>query len=782
MPTPTMNKQPKKEETHLSQVLSEYIAYWPLFLATALLFLGLAFLYNRYRIPQYEATAKIIIKDEKKGSQVSKEMEELDIISTKKISENEVEVLQSRNIMDNVVRKLRLYAQLKQEGDIRPLSAYTASPVSVEFENPELIRGSQKKAEKIYFTYNSASNTVQLTGQNITCPLNQWMTTPYGVLRFIRNNRFIPSNNTHPFYFELYPVSAITSAVLSGLKVASSSKQSSIINLSYKDAVPAKAEDILNELIFYYNEAAVLEKNTMVKNTLATLQERLKSVKYDLDSIEKKIQVYKAGRGAVELNQQGNLYLESVAATDNKTGEVRVQMSVLDQIERSVVGNENGATVLPSSVGLNDPALSSMVTELNKAQLEKESLRKTVGENNPVMQSLNDQINKLRPGIIENIRTQKKNLNISLNNLSSASGRYNSMLNYIPEKEKELLEISRDQQIKTAIYSFLLQKREESELSYASIISDSKIINKAQASSEPSGLSSKMIYGMALLLGLTFPIFFINAKEALNSKIMYRREIEKMTTIPVIGEISHNKNRNKPLIEINKRSFEAEEFRKLRIALLYLGIDALHKKKILVTSSIPAEGKSFIAANLAISLATTGKKVVLVDLDIHNPSMGKLFDKESHKGVSDFLVDEARIKEIITSTDTRNLSFIPAGNIQENPSEILLNGKIEELVHRLEKDYDIVIMDSAPTIFITDAFHLTNLADATLYVVRHNHTPKQVIKRLDESVQVNPLNNPAIVFNGVKIRGFLKTGYGYGYQYAYTKYGYGKNTYGSKKK
>jgi capsular exopolysaccharide synthesis family protein len=255
-----------------------------------------------------------------------------------------------------------------------------------------------------------------------------------------------------------------------------------------------------------------------------------------------------------------------------------------------------------------------------------------------------------------------------------------------------------------------------------------------------------------------------------------------LTQNPVIGEISHNKNRKNPLIEINKRSFEAEEFRKLRIALLYLGIDALHKKKILVTSSIPAEGKSFIATNLAISLATTGKKVVLIDLDIHNPSMGKIFAKESHKGVSDYLIDEAGIKDITTTTDTRNLSFIPAGNIQENPSEILLNGKIEDLIHRLEKDYDIVIMDSAPTIFITDAFHLTNLADATLYVVRHNHTPKQVIKRLDENLQVNPLNNPAIIFNGIKTRGFLKTGYGYGYEYAYTKYGYGKATYGTKKK
>jgi tyrosine-protein kinase Etk/Wzc len=776
------NKQSKKEEPHISQVLAGYIAYWPLFLVTASLFLGLAFLYTRYRIPLYEASAKIIIKDEKKGSQVSKEMEELDIISTKKISENETEVLQSRNIMENVVRKLRLYAPLKQEGKIRTLSAYSLSPVSVEFENPEQIKSPDKAAEKIYFDYKETAHTVTLAGKQIVCPLNEWTKTPYGTLRFTPNKRYAAAKNDKPFYFELYAVSDIASGMLGSLKVATSSKQSSIINLNYKDPVPAKAEDVLNELIFYYNEAALLEKNTMVKNTLATLQERLKSVKYDLDSIENKIQVYKAGRGAVELNQQGNLYLESVAATDNKTGEVRVQMSVLDQIEQSVVSNESGATVLPSSVGLNDPALSTMVAELNKAQLEKESLKKTVGENNPVMQSLNDQINKLRPGIIENIRTQKKNLNISLNNLSSASGRYNSMLNYIPEKEKELLEISRDQQIKTAIYSFLLQKREESELSYASIISDSKIINKAQAGNSPSGLSNSILYGMALLLGLTFPILFINVKEALNGKIIYRRDIEKLTQNPVIGEISHNKNRKNPLIEINKRSFEAEEFRKLRIALLYLGIDALHKKKILVTSSIPAEGKSFIATNLAISLATTGKKVVLIDLDIHNPSMGKIFAKESHKGVSDYLIDEAGIKDITTTTDTRNLSFIPAGNIQENPSEILLNGKIEDLIHRLEKDYDIVIMDSAPTIFITDAFHLTNLADATLYVVRHNHTPKQVIKRLDENLQVNPLNNPAIIFNGIKTRGFLKTGYGYGYEYAYTKYGYGKATYGTKKK
>ena len=227
------------------------------------------------------------------------------------------------------------------------------------------------------------------------------------------------------------------------------------------------------------------------------------------------------------------------------------------------------------------------------------------------------------------------------------------------------------------------------------------------------------------------------------------------------------------VLESGKRTFTAEQFRKIRIALLYLGIEPNHKKKVLLTSSIPGEGKSFISSNLALSLASTGKKVVLVDLDLHNSSLGRVFDMEEEKGVSDYLANPIRKEEIIRETRFENLHFINAGTLMDNPTELLTNGRIEQLINELEHEYDLVIMDTAPIVFVTDAFLLTNLADATLFVVRHNHTPKMALKRLDEKLAINPLNNPAIIFNGIKTRGFVKNNYGYGYEYVYGKE-YGK--------
>lgn len=767
----------KNDEQHISQVIADYISYWPFFILSIIMCIGASYVFNKYRIPMFEANATIIIKDEKKGNDATKEMQSLDIINTKKISENEVEVLQSRTIMTNVVKKLQLYASLKQEGKIKIVSAYVSSPVRVEFENPDLLQSPEKIAEKIYFQYNTVNNTVYIKNFNIKSNVNEWVKTPYGIMRFIPNPKFQSSGNNKPLFFEIYSVKDVTGSILGTLKV-SGNKLSSIINLNLKDAVPERAEDILNELIYFYNEGAVNEKNGLVKNTLLSLEERLRVVKADLDSIESKIQVYKTGSNSpIELNQQGNQYLQYMSQTDAQYGQARVQMEVLNQTERFVTTNENNSAVLPSAVGLSDPALTNLIGELSKKQLEKERLKKTVGEGNPMIKALDDEIDKLKPGILSNIQNQRKNLAVNLNNLSATAGKYSSMLSTIPQKEKQLLEISRDRNIKSAIYSFLLQKREESELSYASIISDSRVVNTAQASSNPSGPSKMVVYLAALLIGLALPILTIHGKEAFSDKVLSKKEIEKTTSIPVVGELTNNKSKKQLVLEPGKRTFVAEEFRRLRISLLYLGIDAIHKKKLLVTSSIPGEGKSFIASNLAISLAMTGKKVVLVDLDLHDPSLGKIFDVENKLGVSDYLIKPMHLNDIICPTNIDNLSILPAGTLQDNPSEILLNGKIEQLIKSLENEFDLIVLDTAPTVFVTDAFLLTNLADATLYIVRHQHTPKLVIKKLDENVQINPLNNPAIIFNGVKAKGFAKTNYGYGYNYVY-----GQNANSKKKK
>jgi tyrosine-protein kinase Etk/Wzc len=298
-------------------------------------------------------------------------------------------------------------------------------------------------------------------------------------------------------------------------------------------------------------------------------------------------------------------------------------------------------------------------------------------------------------------------------------------------------------------------------------VSNTRIVDSALASKYPVSPNKKMIYILAIMGALGFCVGLITVKDSFTGKIKYRNEIEKMTQIPIIGEIAYEKTNTSLVIEKGTRSFVAEEFRKLRISLSFLGIDPSHKK-LLLTSSISGEGKSFVAVNLAVSLSLTGKKVVLVDLDLNNPTLSKKLNVDFEDGVTEFLTDEKKAEDIVNKIDAfENLYFISAGGLPENPTELLANGKIKSLIDYLDNNFDMVIIDTSPAVLVTDAYILSGMCDATLYVIRHNYTPKILVKRIDENNHINTIKNPAIVFNGVKTRGVFKNNYGYGYDYVY---------------
>lgn len=751
----------KKEDNSIVQVVATYLPYWPLFTIFLFLAAGGAYLYLRYTIPLYEATATLIIKDEKKGYDDSKMMESLDLINTKKIIENEIEVLQSRTLMNLVVKKLHLYAPVTEEGKIKSTSAYTTSPVIIEANNPDSIL----PFDKINIEFDIKNATI-LLNKTYKVAINHWLKTPYGNLKFLPNDKYSPVNDIKPYFFSLIPSKIVAGNIGVNLKVLASSKLSSVIDLSYKDQIPKRAEDILNELIVTYGEAALLEKNTLAKNTLVFIEERLNIVSKDLDSIETKLQQYKAGKGAVDISSQGQLYLENVSANDKKLNDLNIQITVLDQLEKSASSPGN-IGMLPSTLGISDPSLTEQMNNLSSLQLQYDKLKTTVAENNPLLLSVSEQINRIRPTILSNIQSQRQSLEKNRSSVNATGGMFNNILSSIPQKERQLVEISRDQNIKNGIYSFLLQKREETELSYASTLSDSKVVNFAQASKYPVSPNKIIIYLVSFLIALGLPIALISAREIFSPKILYRSEIDYLTSIPIIGEIAFNKTKEALVVQSGKRTIIAEEFRKIRVSLLSLGIDVQHKK-ILVTSSISGEGKSFIAANLATSISLTGKKVVLVDMDLHNPGLGNFFEIKDQPGVSDYLIGQKDFVQIIHNIHgNENLFYISSGILQQDSSELLENGKVQKLIAHLDSYFDMVIIDTAPVVLITDAYLLSSLCDATLYVIRHQFTPKILVKRIDDNMVINPLKNLGLIFNGVKTRGFFKSNYGYGYGYIY---------------
>lgn len=758
-----------------NKLLFRYLPYWPLFVAMLIFSIILAAIYLRYTIPIYQSSATILIKDQKKGMDDSQLLEGLNMLGSTKIVENEIEVIRSRSLSSQVVRKLHLYAPITQEGSVISKGAYAISPVRLEHKNPD----SLVPVKKVYFSYDDKKG--QVTIDDKAYKVSEWVKTPYGELRFYNNPYYDGTQSADPLFFSLYPVRNVTRSVVSNLDVNPVSKMGTVISLSFRDPVPQRGEDILNELIAEYNKANINDKNALAANTLAFVQDRLHFVVQELDSVESRIQQYKTQKGIVDISEQGRQFLATVGENDARVSEINVQLAVLDQVQSYVTTNSSKAGIVPSTLGVNDPVLSQLLDRLYAAESQYERLKKTTAENNPMMVSLQDEIAKIRPGIMDNISAQRRNLEASKRNISNTNRQYSSMLRTVPTKERELLEISRQQSIKNNIYTFLLQKREETALSYASTVADSRLIDHAESTAGPVSPKPQFVYLLAVLLGLSLTIGVITIKEVLNRNVLFRSEIEEMTTFPIIGEIAYDNSKEPIVIAEGKRNFIAEQFRQLRTSLGYMGINN-RKKKILLTSTIPGEGKSFIAGNLGISLALTGKKVVLIELDLRKPKLSNMFNISREVGITNFFIGDKEADEIIKRTEqNENLFIIPSGPIPPNPSELILNGRMEELLNYLETVFDYVIIDTAPVSPVTDAYILSPMCDATLYIVRHGYTPKAYVQMLDHNNKVKGLKNLAIVFNGVRSRGIGRYDYGYGYGQSYG-YGYGYDEKEEKKK
>lgn len=758
MYTKTGNDTGKNEKPDFYQLWLRYVVYWPYFLMLLILAVAGAWFYLHLATPFYEATARILIKDETKGAEDAKGIEFLNMINTAKLIENESEVISSKSLIINVVKELDLYAQLYTEGKFRDLPAYTTCPVRIEAKQPD----SLSESPKVFFRFDKSRQEV-IVG-SVSYPINTWVNIAGDSLRFEPNPRY-DGSYYKSYYYKLVHPSAIGWAIKGHLEVTSISKSSTILELVLKDQVPQRAEDILNGLMAAYNKENVNSKNTLASNTLYFVDDRLKNVARELDSVENRIQTFKENTGSIDIGTEGSLFLKNVSDNDQKISEINMQLAVLTQIEDYVLQKNNKSGIVPGTLGIDDPILSHLLNLLYTNELEYEKLKNTEGPNSPALLAVNSQITKIRPSILENIQSQRKTLQARKENLQVTNEGYSSSIRTIPQREKQLVDINRQRSIISGIYTFLLEKREDVSLSHAASIPSTTIVDHAEATGYPVSPKPRNVYLLAFAIPILMGVGTITLKETFNSKILFRQEIENMTTHPVIGEIVHNKTVAPIVAGKNERSFIAEQFRQLRVSLT-LKKNQTKFKRILVTSTIAGEGKSFIALNLALTFALAGKKVALLELDINNPNISNKLNIPSSPGIADYLQNKCNLESIINQhDDPENLFVIPAGRYPDNHfSELLENGKIYELVDYVSNMFDYVIIDTAPVGSITDAYVLSAQCDITLYVVRHKYTPKIFVQRLDQNDQ---LINIAVVFNDIRARGFGKYHFGYGYGYGY---------------
>jgi capsular exopolysaccharide synthesis family protein len=778
------NTNSKSEKNIGSLIINWYLPYWPLFLILIVVGVAAAWAYlNLYAVPVYESNATVMVKDEKKGVDESGSMEALQIYPTKNIAENEIEIIHSRKLMEQVIDQLLLYAPIYEapdfsQGKFNQTSAYISSPVSIVARNPDEL--TETGDTDIAIAVNYYSPNEQLVAQNgfhdkikeviienRKYPLRMWCKTRWGDLKFIPNEKH-SGTPVGPLFFSLNKPKDVAPGILLGLVVNSPNKLSTTIDLTLRDEIPKRGEDILNKLLIAYNRQSIEEKQGMAGHTLEFIEIRLAKVERELDSIESLVQTFRTDKGVIDLGEQGKMYLENVGDNDRKIADLSMQKAALDEMESYVTSRSSTGDLVPATLGITDPVLSDLMQKLYNKKVEYASLMKTTAENNPSAIGVAKEIEQLRPLVLEKLKNYRLSLDAGKKNLASISSNYNSMLRTIPQKERELMSISREQAIKKGIYSYLLEKREQTALASSSANSDSKIIDMASTSIVPVSPKKMLTYFGALAVFGGLGIGIVSLKEMMNKKILFRSEIESLTNVPVIAEISANKDKESLLKSSSKVSIVAEQFRHLRASIGLFGRKKeIPIKRILVTSSIPGEGKTYISTSLATSLALAGNRVVLVDLDIRKPRTSAIMGLDQQAGVAEFLDGAKTPEEIISTTELKNLFVVSAGRGEENSRELILSGRLDILIAYLSDTFDYIVLDASPIDPVSDSYTFSEFCDITLFVIRHNRTPKTMVQILDNNNKFKALKNPRIVFNGIRSRGILKGMYGYSYGYGY---------------
>lgn len=773
----------KESEFSFKDFVFKYLRHWIWFLLAVIVCLGGAWLYLQKTAPEYKTTATVLIKDEKKGSMQSNAvLKDLDVFGGSKIVDNEIEILRSRGLIEKVVDELNLSVSYFTEGTFRDSELYGYSPVKVTFQeltefayaNPLYIKPLGKGQE---FELSDAGGN--LLGKFM---YTQSIKSVYGKIRVFKNKDVVADSNS-PIKVTFADRERVIDGLKNAITIELLSKNSTVLQLAYETPIPEKGKAILGKLLDVYTFSALEDKNREASNTLRFIEERLKLITGELTEVEQDVERYRNVAGITNLSVESNLFLEKVKENDVKLNEVDIQIKVLESVERYVNTNQD-VSAAPATLMVSDPGLTSYIKSLSELELEKEKLSKGAGAraSNPYLNTITTQIENTRQAIRENLASQKRSLGVQRTGLQSNNGRLESAIRTIPRKEREFVGIQRQQNIKENLYLVLLQKREETALSYASTVTDSRVVDLPNSTALPVKPKGKVIYLGALLLALAVPAGIIQLKEALTETVQSRKEIEDKTGITVFGEIAlKDKNDKTNIIDSKNRGFLAEQFRTLRTNLQYLNTGGKEKGvTFLMTSSMSGEGKTFVSLNLASSLAALGKQVVILELDLRKPKLSEYMGIAKNKGITNYLTGKMNEMDIVKPTMIENLYLVSSGAVPPNPAELLAGDKIQQLIEIYQKSFDYVILDTPPIGLVSDALLLSPVVDVCFYLVRHEVTHRNQLDRLRELAQQKRFKSLNVLFNGINYKNSKEYGYGYGGYYGYGDNGYGEE--GKKKK
>ncbi|WP_460995013.1 GumC family protein [Spirosoma harenae] len=752
------------DAVNLRAIVFRYLRNWYWFVISTFLLIAAAYIFLRYQPPVYKSTASLLVTDEKKGIDAENMLKELEMFAPKKVVENEIEILKSYTLMDKVAKQLNLNVLYFEDTPYGKREIYEKSPIRliIEQAKPALY-------DEDFLTIRFLdSHSVSINDKSY--PLNTSVQTPYGRLRVF--SRRSVNSQTNPLYIKTIGQTTLVNELVEDLKAEPTSKASTVISLSLETNVADKGEAILNRLIDVYNEAAVIDKNRVAANTLNFIEDRLTLISGELATVEKGVEAYKSSQGITDLSTQAQTFLQTVQQNDTQLSQVNVQLGALNDLERYISqqpGNRGGT---PATLGLSDPILLGLIENMTKLEAQRDQLARTTSEMNPLLQTIDSQIKSTKSSITENVATMKEMLSTAKKQYTATNAKMEGVIRTIPKKERILMDITRQQAIKNNLYTYLLQKREETAVSFASTIADSRTIDAARSNEKPVKPNKPIIYLLFALGGLLVPIGVIASKDAMNNRIMRRKDVEESTHVPILGEVVKKQQSEAIVVASRSQSIIAEQIRALRTNLQFLRENREGSQVLLFTSSISGEGKSFVSLNLGASLALVGKRTVILEMDLRKPRLREsLAGFPVGLGLSNYLIGEATLSQVVQPIpDQENYFIITSGPLPPNPSELLSGPRLEQLISELREHFDYVVIDAPPIGLVTDAQVIAPFADATLFMVRHDVTPKNYLKMIETLYQEKRFNKLNIVMNAVGdgdeqyySYGYRGNGYGYGY-------------------
>jgi capsular exopolysaccharide family len=749
------NTQGNSDPVSLEKIRAKAISYAPVLIAFVIAALLCAIAYLKYTIPVYNTSAKLLINEEKgNGMAQGQVFESFGMQTGAATVDNEIEILRSQYLIKQVVKDLHLYIKYYKPGTLRNRELYQTAPfIVIPISGNEYLKNSGsytlKYTSQSNFTV-SANNDTKQYAYGDTVQLN-------GQKVIIQKNENSVADNDQEYIFSFSPADKISKKILKALDVERSGKQVSILRISIKDIFPTRAQQILAHLIEVYKAAYLQDKHLTSDATISFIDQRLGIVTGDLASIESDIEIFKKQNNFTNLDEQSKILMAGNNDNEKELTQQQIQLNIIESLERFL--SANNADIVPSAFFIQDAALATLINSYNELLLQRRRLLLSNVESNPYVKNIDDQILSIRTSMKSNLSSLKSGLTISINEFNRRNNIANATLKTTPTKEREFLEYSRQQNIKQELYLFLLQKREETAINKAATSSNSRVIDPPQTDDKPVSPDKASIILSAIVLGLLIPGTRIVLKEVFNIKITAKEDVEQLTSMPVVAEIDHY---NKPnIVAVNKESKTkiAEQFRGLRTNLQFL-MSGNNEKVIMLTSSMSGDGKSFIAINLASTLALLGKRVVLMELDLRKPKISENLRLQHPTGFSNYAIGQASINDIITPSGVQdNFFVIPAGTIPPNPAELIVLPAIQQLFANLRSQFDYVIIDTAPIGLVTDAQLLAQHADISLYIVRQNYTFKQQVRNADSLYRAGKLPRMNIVLNDTKTAG---SAYGYG--------------------